>query len=400
MANEDSSKREPKKPMVDLSKFYPKIEYGGVTYGSRVTSMGVGRDLSQELVRNPELSAPEFARLLLGKSLYPEDGDDLIDEVKAGELAKDPAFLEKVIEVHRELYSEFVKDDDDPKKRLAKLCLERKQDESAADYLFRAYRDRLDRQLEQMRESMEKIQRQFAGLSGSLSASGFDSLLASTSASRRIDDIIKGSVGSDRIAEFMKGSSGRDRISDILKGSGTDKIAEAMKRANDVISGRGIEADTFQPPRPYTLPPIPPNPIHETNATLAEVASSIDEMRDLFAQQAVMQSSLNEVATEILDKFVTGAQNAEKSSKRALMIAMIAIAASILPVIYSEIFDNKDQAMLIKQAEIVTVMKGVREDARHDARNNALIDQEQHQQLTNVLKKLEPKLLSPVPKPK
>jgi hypothetical protein len=400
MANEDSSKGEPKKPMVDLSKFYPKIEYGGVTYGSRVTSIGVGRDLSQELARNPELSAPEFARLLLGTSLYPEDGDDLIGEVKADELAKDPAFLEMVIEAHPELYSEFVKDGDGPKKRLTIPFLEREQDEPAANYLFRAYRDHLDRKLKQMREAMEKIQHKFAGLSGSLSASGLDSLLASTSASRRIDDIIKGSVGSDRIAELMKGSVGRDRISDILKGSGTDKIAEAMKRANDGILGCGIEADTFQSPRPFTLPPILPNPIHETNATLAEVASSIDEMRDLFAQQAEMQSNLNAVATEILDKFVIGAQIAERSSKRALWIAMIAIAASILPFIYSEIFDNKDQAMLNKQAEIIEVMKGVREDARHDARNNALIDQEQHQQLTNVLKKLEPKLLSPVPKPK
>jgi hypothetical protein len=386
--------------MVDISKLHPKIEYDGVTYGSRVTSMRVVKDLSRELASNPELSALEFARLLLGKSLYPQDGDDLIGEVKADELAKDPAFLEKVIEVHPELYSEFVKDDDDPTKRLAKLSLERKQDETAADYLFRAYRDRLDRQLEQMRESMKKIQRQFAGLSGSLSASGFDSLLASASASRRIDDIIKGSVGSDRIAEIINGSVGRERISDILKGSGTDKIAEAMKRASEGIVGRGTGAYTFQPERSYTLPHIQPNPIHETNTTLAKVASSIDEMRDLFAQQAVMQQSLNTVATEILDKFAKGTKDAEQSSKRALRIAMIAIAASILPFIYSVIFDNKDQAMLNKQAQIVEVMKGVREDARNDARNNALIDQEQHQQLTNVLKKLEPKLLSPVPKPK
>ena len=357
MANEDSSKGEPKKPMVDISKLSPKIEYDGVTYGSRVTSMGVVRDLSGELKGNPQLSAPEFARLLLGKSLYPHDGDDHIDEAKADKLATDPAFLEKVIEAHPELYCEFVEDDDDPKKRVAKTSPEREQDETAADYLFRTYQDYLDRQLKQMRESMEKIQRQFAGLSGSLSAGGIASLLANTSASRRIDNIIKGSVGSSRIAEIVQGSVGKDRISNILSGSATDKIAEAMKQANDGILERGIGADTFQPQRSYTLPSMPPNPIHETNTTLAEVASSIDEMRDLFAQQAVMQSSLNAVATEILDKFVTGAQSAEANSKRAMRAALAAIMVSIVPFIYSLIFDSKDQAMLNKQTEIIDVMK-------------------------------------------
>ena len=322
--------------------------------------MGVVRDLSGELKGNPELSAPDFARLLLGKSLYPEDGEDLIDETKADELAANSAFLEKVIEVHPKLYSEFVKDDENLKKRLPKRCLEREQDEPAADYLFRAYRDYLDRQFEQMRRFREGIQRRFVGLSASLSASGLDSLIASTSASRRIKDIIQESVGRDR------------------------------------ISGHGTGALTFQPERSDTSPPFAPNPIYETNATLAKVAASIDEMRDLFEQQAEMQSNLNTVATEILNNFVIGAKDAAKSSKRALWIAMIAIAASILPFFYSVIFDNKDQAMLNKHAEIVEAMKVVREDAR----NNALIDQEQHKQLTNVLKKLEPKLQSPVPKPK
>lgn len=371
MADEDGEAEGPKKAISDFARFYPKIEYDGVTYGSRPTSMGVVKDLCKEIESNPNLSGPEFARMLLRKSLYPENGNDRIDAAKADELAADPAFLEEVIKAHPEL---------------SKLSLERGEGESTADYLFRAYRDHVDRQLKQVQEEMVKIRRQFSGLSGSLSPSGLDSLLASTTASKRIDDIIKGSVGSDRISEIIQGASGRDRISKTLEGSGSDKMSEAFRRAVNDIPRNGIGSATFTPLEHYSVPPIPPNPIHETNATLAEVADSIGEMRELFAQQAVMQSSLNTVATEILNNFVTGMNSAEVASKRAMCIALAAIAVSLIPFFYSLFFDSKDDALLNKQTEIVGVIKGIRKDAQKEA----LMQQEQNKQLADAMKKLAP----------
>lgn len=327
MAEDPDKDEEPKNKGFDFSSLYPKVQYQDQEYGSRIGHRDKAKAIREKLDANKDMSARDFALLLISKSLVQGEDENPISEVRASELASDDEFLEAFIAAHPNLYSEFDRKNVGAKPSW-KIVLKREDGESPADFLLRAYKDHDERQIKQMIEFNDTIMSKYKGLAGTLSGSSIDALLKNATSSSRIDEILN------------RATSHQDLLRDAYR---------------------------FEPSRMPKVH-VPPNPIHETNSKLTDVAASMGEMRELYVQQAEMQSNLNTVATEILDNFVTGVEISEKNSKRTLLVAIAAVLVAVASFVYSQFYDGSSKAQLTAQSEMNAILEDIRDDAKDEAR--------------------------------
>lgn len=324
MSDQPGGDELPKKRPLNFDNLYPKIEHKGEVFTSKAGGMSVRRDMEKELKAEDDIDPSRFAEMLIGRALFLPDADTAIGPERAAGLVGDKAFLEKFIAAHPEFYSEFFRDEPGGKAEWRSV-LEREEHETPDRFLLRAYRDNAKRAAEKWKETNEKLKRQFEGLTGSLSRSGIEAL--------------------------MRGNSAADRISELI----------GRTPQHDLPGASGWR--TFEPVRPIDIPIIE-NPIHETNKKLGKLGASIDEMRELYVQQATMQQSLNQVATEILDNFVTGSKSAAKSSRNALVTAILAIVVTLVTFAYDKIYSDSSEEQLESQAQMATILGEIREEIR------------------------------------
>lgn len=348
---------ESKKQSFDISLLFPEIEHDDTTYVSTFVSGDTRSKLRQKLADNEGISAEDFVTLLVRHSIQPSWSEKQIDDKLAHKLASDDEFLEKLIFAHPEMYSELDRSKGNDKPEWKEL-LERGQDEAAAAFLLRAFRDYDERRIVQAQALNDKLRRDFKGLAGSLSGRGFDAL--------------------------VKGSAASDRIKEIIEGSHSSLIGRSLRRPP-------YGASASDRPELFRIPEMPENPIHETNRKLTEMAASTEEMRQLYFQQAALQENLNTVATEILDKFVKGSKDAARSSRNALIVAGIAVAATIIPFLYGLAFDDEREAQLGKQSEIIAILHEIRDDARGSDDAEAV----QSQRMIELLDKIDEQTVNP-----
>lgn len=85
-------------------------------------------------------------------------------------------------------------------------------------------------------------------------------------------------------------------------------------------------------PRMTHVPPIqvPRNPIHETNDILTAVSRHIAQMSELSSATASMQKTLNDTASAAVADFSRGAESSQRNAKWSLVVALIALAISVL----------------------------------------------------------------------
>lgn len=316
MEDNDEGDDNPKRLHFDISRIFPKIEHEGEEFSSRVTSMGVSREMEKLLAEKINITPVDFAQLLVSKSVWPAEGEEVVTKERAEQLASDDKFLEKIIRAHPEL---FYEPDSNLQRqvgsRLEVKC--RGEDEAAASFLLRSYQDYLESNRAKSKALSDYVSSQFKGLTTSLSDTGLNALMKSTSSSEKISEIIK-----------------------------------------DI----GLRNDRYRLEDGFVPPPtpdfdIPPNPIYETNDRLSEVAKSIAEMRELTVQQAEMQSSLNTVATEILNRFAEGAESAKTNAKLTLAVALLAVFVSLGSFVYNQFFDGVSEAQLQTQSEMNNLLE-------------------------------------------
>lgn len=350
MADKENEGDQPKKKGgFDFSSLYPKLEQNGEKFVSHAGGTDIAREVRAELRTNCDMTAQEFVNFFIPRALWLEDGKTPIGKGRASELASDTEFLEKLIQAHPEFYSEYQQDQ--PKDKPSRqVIIEREEDEGAAEFLFRAHKDYDRRNIASTKAFTEKMMSQYSGLTGVLSTSGLDALARSASSAGRLSELL---------------SSG---------GLAADPLGDLIKKSNQDILGPD---SSIASSRPFEMPHIEP-PMKATNQRLDKVATSIDEMRELYVQQATMQKSLNEVATEILDKFVTGSEAAAKSSEeslglaaiaaknshRALRLAAFSIVVTAGTFVYSQFFDGSSMAQLEGQTEMVSVLREIRDQAK------------------------------------
>lgn len=121
-------------------------------------------------------------------------------------------------------------------------------------------------------------------------------------------------------------------------GPGLAANFDASNRLGEIIksmqTGVGAEvasqATIRHAPSQFEMPPIPHNPIHDTNAILEDVAGQIDQMRALAAATAEMQRTLNDTATAAVADFSSGAEATRKATRNGLWIARASLTVSII----------------------------------------------------------------------
>ncbi|HEY3696757.1 hypothetical protein [Phenylobacterium sp.] len=186
------------------------------------------------------------------------------------------------------------------------------------------------------------------GLSEQMKAALGPSLIANEIASLRLSDQLKAmDLPSSRIADQMREALGptayvaeeiRNLRGSLAEQIGAAKLATERSLSLDELTfahDQGPSDDrlvALEIPR-FDMPAMPANPIHETNGRLAELSEHISQMRDLAATTAQMQQSLNEVAKTILTEFSKGAEASNRATKRALWIAAISTALSLVAVV-------------------------------------------------------------------
>lgn len=177
----------------------------------------------------------------------------------------------------------------------------RAQGESAEEFLARGYRAEAARM-------KTRLGAMFKGMSSHLKSMLGPGLTANLGASNRLGEIIKSMQG----------------------GVGAAAAGQATIRHE---------------PLEFKMPPIPRNPIYDTNEILEEVAAQIDQMRELAAATAEMQRTLNDTASAAVADFSSGAEATRKATRNGLWIAGASLAVSIIALIatiYMGWVQNKD----------------------------------------------------------
>lgn len=147
-----------------------------------------------------------------------------------------------------------------------------------------------------------------------------------------------------RFSTMFKGMS--EHLKSVL-GPGLAENYSASNRLGEIIKsmqggmGAATEAHATIRHEPFELrvPPIPRNPIYDTNEILQEVAGQIDQMRELAAATAEMQRTLNDTASTAVADFSSGAEATRKATRNGLWIAGTSLVVSIIALVVTIYMD-------------------------------------------------------------
>jgi hypothetical protein len=253
------------------------------------------------------------------RSLRPEERTEIVERLLSS--LEDSFFYEDVREIETNEAGERIS-----KIVGRKLILPREEGESDEAYLQRgwtAYRTRIT---ESMQNAFKGITGPAASFSASLKGLLGPGLMSNISASQHLaDQIAKMASPTQRLAEEL------------------ERIKPFPERMRDLgitdVRPSEVYADILKPgePTPLSRIVIPPNPIHETNELLSQMAERIEEMHELARSTATTQQTLNELARDAVSLFATGAEESKsaadtglKISRRAFTVAVISAALGAL----------------------------------------------------------------------
>jgi hypothetical protein len=120
------------------------------------------------------------------------------------------------------------------------------------------------------------------------------------------------------------------------------QLADQFKAIDSFKSANSFTAPDFGPPArsPTFDMPVIKNPIVETNKRLANIEKQFQRMGAIAAESATIATSLQASAAGFLSKFESVAADNDRTTKRAVLIGVIAIfiavVTSIVPIIYTE----------------------------------------------------------------
>lgn len=113
--------------------------------------------------------------------------------------------------------------------------------------------------------------------------------------------------------EAVKGRKGPFEKSALLDALGLNENASLRMR----------ELLEIARPPVLELPPIPRNPIHETNAILERVDGEISRMAALSEAGAELQTTLNDYARTAISEMKAGSDQTERNARRAMLVGIV-----------------------------------------------------------------------------
>ena len=112
------------------------------------------------------------------------------------------------------------------------------------------------------------------------------------------------------------------------------------------------------------------NPIHDTNERLSDVVNKLDTMEELALQIAEIVKSLNDSASLLLVNVGAVADKIDRSSRRAICIAVIAIVVVVLSTVvqigYSEWRAKRDQVYTTMTINAISSQNGAYVAEQHE----------------------------------
>lgn len=153
---------------------------------------------------------------------------------------------------------------------------------------------------------------------------------------RAVDTVLGRGSATQRLADMAMALSGSSHLKKI-----TDELMDQERNIGKLTGAAGTAFDRSTSQVPYSvpsLPPIPQNPLLETNRRLARIEGQFEVMQTIAAQGAKIATSLQTYAAEFLAKFEAAAASTEQSANKAVRLSVAAIiltvATALAPFVY------------------------------------------------------------------
>jgi len=272
--------------------------------------------------------------------------------------------------------------------------IERSVDETACDFLVRAFRHYAAEQKTQWERMIEPVSK---------------SLFASTTVEAMQRNLGLSNQLQDTIDKYARGYSGVERMlaEEKDKWEKMTKLASqsfsasaameamqhnhgALDQLRDAVGKHAFDlpnmASRFAEPSfdvlNFKIPEIriPKNPIHDTNAMLEGVVRQIEELRPVAAQAAQIIRSMNDTALRMQADYIENAKTAGRQTRNAIWIAAVSLLVSAIGLAISSFFSYQSYVD-VKEA-------GVKSDAQIKAFQNEIRDlaTAQHEERATLVK--------------
>jgi hypothetical protein len=158
-----------------------------------------------------------------------------------------------------------------------------------------------------------------------------------TAATGRARGIIEVATGTGPLAGVIEGMKGLRGIDDVILSGIKDRLG-GYEAANAYLIDeltRGRKPDPFgfdevDSHRMPALPPLPANPILETNVLLDRMNEALEDQRGLIEASAETHRRETELLAELVQAFTASQVASDKATRHARMQAWIGIAVAII----------------------------------------------------------------------
>ncbi|WP_430436899.1 hypothetical protein [Oceanibaculum nanhaiense] len=183
-----------------------------------------------------------------------------------------------------------------------------------------------------------------------------------------LDQIGVGSASREMLEKIYSGPS--DSIGSIIKN------IEAQDRHIIAMEESARRINSSPPHRPELNVTLPPNPLHETNDRLDRIEKHSNGVKDGLIQTTKIWAAIQNHIVLMLAAMQQGAEDAKKSSRRAIILSVSAIAISVLgvlaPIVY-DVFWRSPQEAAAAQVLISEFRTEIRELRQAQIEANAQI---------------------------
>ncbi len=135
-----------------------------------------------------------------------------------------------------------------------------------------------------------------------------------------------------------------------LKLAGLDPDSSALSR--NLAASSHLKSILETPFPRVELPPIPRNPIVDTNAILNRVEEQISRMAQVSEASAAMQTTLNDYAQSAITKMEAGSNQTNRNANLALGVSVAGVLVALITIVISAHQQSKADAVRKEDARI------------------------------------------------
>lgn len=283
-----------------------------------------------------DISASELTDLFIATLAKTEADANLTPEqigLLSGAEKEDFAeqFLNAEDHMYRERLREETKDDKGNvtvKLTKGKITLPRQSDESATQYLQRAFEHYERETAKKMADTIGptlNIGASIKNLTGWAKPSALNAL----SANAAISESLSAKISAMRLPDMHAITSLQDSLRG-LSALKTPFIGLGIPGVNDAGSAEDDNTSAALPKPPFLdAIKLPRSPVYETNERLDSLIERFDRFEGIAIETVELVKTMNDAASGLLQSFGEGAKTTEQYARRSIRIAIIALTTTI-----------------------------------------------------------------------